>query len=103
MGGTIVKEDVHRHGIKMLRLPVVEERVGYKRTRIYTLVIEGRFPPPVKLGARRIAWPEHVIDKSALDRSDTENAKRGNRRDEPAVRCFPDKPSAEFPAEARTD
>ena len=76
MGGTIVKEDV-RHSIKMLRLPVVEERVGYMRTRIYTLVIEGRFPPPVKLGARRIAWPEHVIDEylaqkiteSALDRN----------------------------------
>ena len=76
MGSTIVKHYLRRHGIKMLRLPVVEERVGYKRTRIYTLVTEGRFPPPVKLGARRIAWPEHVIDEylaqkiteSALDR-----------------------------------
>jgi predicted DNA-binding transcriptional regulator AlpA len=44
MGGTIVKEDTRRHSIKMLRLPVVEERVGYKRTRIYTLVTEGKIP-----------------------------------------------------------
>jgi prophage regulatory protein len=76
MGDTIVKEYLRRHGIKMLRLPVVEERVGYKKTRIYGLVTEGKFPPPVRLGARRIAWPEHVIDEylaqkiteSALDR-----------------------------------
>jgi prophage regulatory protein len=95
----------------MLRLPIVEDRVGYKKTRIYALVIEGKFPPPTKLGARRIAWPEHIIDQflagkimeSALDRSDTENAKRHNTRDEPAKRSIPDKPNAEFAAEARTE
>jgi prophage regulatory protein len=63
MGSTIVKNYRRRRGIKMLRLPAVEDRVGYKKTRIYDLISKGRFPPPVKLGARRIAWPEHVIDE----------------------------------------
>jgi predicted DNA-binding transcriptional regulator AlpA len=65
MASTIVKEkeDTSRRSIKMLRLHDVEERVGYKRTRIYTLVAKDKFPPPVKLGARRIAWPEYIIDE----------------------------------------
>jgi prophage regulatory protein len=47
---------------RLLRLPAVLDRVGYKRSRFLDLVRQGVFPAPVKLGARAVAWPESVID-----------------------------------------
>jgi len=47
---------------RLLRLPEVLSRVGYKRSRFLDLVRLGVFPRPVKLGARAVAWPESQID-----------------------------------------
>ena len=47
---------------RLLRLPAVLDRVGYKRSRFLDLVRQGVFPKPVKLGARAVAWPESVVD-----------------------------------------
>ncbi|MBI4804620.1 MAG: AlpA family phage regulatory protein [Desulfovibrio sp.] len=47
---------------RLLRLPTVLDRVGYKRSRFLDLVRLGVFPRPVKLGARAVAWPESQID-----------------------------------------
>ena len=47
---------------RLLRLPAVLDRVGYKRSRFLDLVRQGVFPAPVKLGARAVAWPESEID-----------------------------------------
>lgn len=47
---------------RLLRLPQVLERVGYKRSRFLDLVRQGVFPKPVRLGARAVAWPESQID-----------------------------------------
>lgn len=47
---------------RLLRLPAVLDRVGYKRSRFLDLVRLGVFPRPVKLGARAVAWPESVVD-----------------------------------------
>lgn len=47
---------------RLLRLPAVLDRVGYKRSRFLDLVRLGVFPRPVKLGARAVAWPESQID-----------------------------------------
>ena len=77
MGGTIVKKDVHRHGIKMLLIRAVEDKSGYKRTSIYNKVKEGTFPAPVKLGPRRIAWAQHVLDEF-LSKKITESARDRN-------------------------
>ena len=41
---------------KLLRLPAVIECVGLGRSRLYDLVAEGRFPAPVKLSDRAVAW-----------------------------------------------
>jgi prophage regulatory protein len=46
---------------QFLRLPDVASVVGWSRVTIYRAVKEGRFPQPVKLGARSIAWPESEI------------------------------------------
>lgn len=47
---------------RLVRLPEVLDRVGYKRSRFLDLVRLGVFPRPVKLGARAVAWPESQID-----------------------------------------
>jgi prophage regulatory protein len=48
---------------KLIRLPVVLARVGYRRSMIYVLIRAGKFPRPVKLGARASAWVEEEIDE----------------------------------------
>jgi prophage regulatory protein len=47
---------------RLLRLPVVEERVGLGKSSIYDLVKRGDFPAPLKLSRRCVAWPEEAID-----------------------------------------
>ncbi|MEJ2134576.1 MAG: AlpA family transcriptional regulator [Desulfofustis sp.] len=49
--------------IRLLRLPQVEEKIGLKRSRIYLLMREGRFPRPLKLGPRSVAWRLDEIDE----------------------------------------
>ncbi len=52
-----------RKSERLLRLPAVLDRVGYKRSRFLDLVRQGVFPKPIKLGARAVAWPESQIDE----------------------------------------
>lgn len=46
---------------QFLRLPAVALMVGWSKITIHRAVKDGRFPKPVKLGARSIAWPESEI------------------------------------------
>jgi prophage regulatory protein len=46
---------------QFLRLPDVMKATGWSKVTIHRAVREGRFPQPVKLGARSIAWPESEI------------------------------------------
>lgn len=45
----------------LLRLPKVEALTGYKRSTIYKLIKEGKFPAPIALGDRASAWIESEI------------------------------------------
>ena len=48
----------------LLRRPKVEEQTGYKRSRIYALMKEGKFPKPVHLvGGGAVAWRASDIQK----------------------------------------
>jgi prophage regulatory protein len=47
---------------KLLRLANVRDRVPYSRSTIYQLMAEGKFPKPISLGARAVAWLESDID-----------------------------------------
>jgi prophage regulatory protein len=47
---------------RFLRLAEVRQRVPYSRSTIYQLIAQGRFPKPVSLGARAVAWLESEID-----------------------------------------
>jgi prophage regulatory protein len=40
----------------LLRLSDVEAIAGFKKSKIYQLVAEGRFPKPLHLGKRSIRW-----------------------------------------------
>lgn len=47
--------------MKGLRLKQVEEKVGFKRSKIYDMIVEGQFPRPVKIGRANV-WIEAEID-----------------------------------------
>lgn len=47
---------------KLLRLADVRARVPYSRSTIYQLIAQGKFPKPVSIGARAVAWIESDID-----------------------------------------
>lgn len=48
---------------RLIRLPEVLERTGYGKAWIYSLISEGRFPAPVKIGVRAIAFVESEVDE----------------------------------------
>ncbi|HBR3407338.1 TPA: AlpA family transcriptional regulator [Klebsiella pneumoniae] len=46
-----------------IRLSEVLRRTGYSNAWIYRLLKENRFPRPVKIGSRSIAFVENEIDE----------------------------------------
>jgi prophage regulatory protein len=46
---------------RLIRLQEVLEMTGWSRSHIYALVAAGRFPVPLKLGLRAVAWRESEI------------------------------------------
>jgi prophage regulatory protein len=48
--------------IRLLRLPAVLDRRARTRSAHYRDIASGLYPPPVRLGARCSAWPEHEVD-----------------------------------------
>lgn len=45
----------------LVRLNAVIEYTGLARSTIYNFIAEGRFPKPVKLSARIVAWVETEV------------------------------------------
>lgn len=52
----------------VLTLPDVVKRTGVSRTRIYEMMEAGRFPKPIKIGARAIAFIADEVDGWVADR-----------------------------------
>lgn len=46
---------------KLLRMPAVKALVGFRKTHIYTLIREGKFPPPVRIGRHAVAWDSRAV------------------------------------------
>jgi prophage regulatory protein len=46
----------------LIRLPEVQRRTGYGKAWLYKLIAQERFPKPVKIGSRAIAFVESEID-----------------------------------------
>lgn len=45
----------------MLKLPAVIERTALSRSSIYQFAKDGKFPKPIKLGERSVAWDASEI------------------------------------------
>ncbi|HFS4633584.1 TPA: helix-turn-helix transcriptional regulator [Escherichia coli] len=54
----------------LLRLSDVMRRTGYSRAWIYRLINLGRFPKPVKIGSRSVAFIESEVDEWINQRID---------------------------------
>jgi prophage regulatory protein len=47
---------------RLLRLPSVLAQTGLSKSEIYRRIKHGKFPHPIKLGARAVAWPAAQIE-----------------------------------------
>jgi prophage regulatory protein len=47
---------------RLLRLADVRHRVPYSRSTIYQLISQMKFPKPISIGDRAVAWVEADID-----------------------------------------
>lgn len=47
----------------LLRLPAVEKATGLRRSAIYADIKRGKFPAPVRLTAKAVAWPESEVSR----------------------------------------
>jgi prophage regulatory protein len=47
---------------QIIRLPRVREICALSRSTVYTQVASGEFTPPIKIGARAVAWPLAEIE-----------------------------------------
>ncbi|HFT3433954.1 TPA: helix-turn-helix transcriptional regulator [Klebsiella variicola] len=48
---------------RLIRLPEVLNKTGYKKAWIYRLISEDKFPKPIKLGERAVAFVEVEVDE----------------------------------------
>ena len=68
--------------VRLVRLPEVERRVGYRKSKIFGAVATGAFPQPVRLG-RVVAWVEGELDAWINARSAERDARAAPRRRSP--------------------
>jgi prophage regulatory protein len=57
----IQDELAHRTRVRLLRRAEVERLTGLSRSTLYSWMKEGRFPQPVRLGERIVAWRESDV------------------------------------------
>ena len=47
----------------LLRLPEVMRLSGYSRSMLYSLISQGLYPKPLKIGERAVAWPSQEVER----------------------------------------
>ena len=52
---------------RLLKLPEVLEIVGMKKTKWYDGVKDGKYPKPIRRGAKDSVWPLSAIQKIVSD------------------------------------
>ena len=65
---------------RLIRRPAVLERIGLKTTELYELIKQDRFPRPVPLGRRAVAWLEDEVDAWIEARIQARSAQRERRK-----------------------
>ena len=66
------------NGGRLLRLPAVCELTGLRRSMIYMLESEKRFPQRIKLTARAVAWLEGEVREWIANRIEQTRNPQGN-------------------------
>jgi prophage regulatory protein len=64
------------NGARLLRLPQVCEITGVKRSMIYQMEAEHRFPRRIKIGARAVGWLEAEVREWVVKRIERSRAPR---------------------------
>lgn len=59
------------HATTLMRLPKVIHMTGLARSTIYKLISDERFPPPLKLTQRAVAWRLMDIEQWIASRTPT--------------------------------
>jgi prophage regulatory protein len=54
--------------MKFLRMPMVIRIAGLGRSTIYRLIAEKKFPGPVRVGDRAVAWRQTDLDRWSEER-----------------------------------
>lgn len=58
-----ITEGIHmEHQTRLIRLPEVMKKTGFCKAWIYRLISDGRFPQPVKIGLRAVAFVESEVE-----------------------------------------
>ena len=57
-------------GVRMMRLEAVLRRVGLRKSQLYRMIGQKRFPRPVPLCERTRAWVMHEVDAWLKDRAE---------------------------------
>jgi len=73
-------EQVLSGTVQILRLPMVCQVTGLKRSMIYQLEAERRFPKRIKIGIRAVGWIECEVQEWLVKRIE---ASRNNTRRPP--------------------
>ena len=76
---------------RLIRRPVVIHKTGLQTTQIYDLIADGKFPAPVPIGARAVAWVESEVDDwieaRIRDRSNIKAVQRSGSIRKPAQKA----------------
>lgn len=59
--------------MRLIKLKTVMDSTGLARSTVYKFIAEGRFPKPVKLGARMVAWVEEEVEEWILNKIEKRN------------------------------
>lgn len=60
--------DQEKQSVSLLRLREVLRRTGRSRSGMYADIAMGRFPRPVRISEKGVAWPSVSIDAWIADR-----------------------------------
>jgi len=63
--------------LKILRLPMVEDRTGLPRSTIYLKITQSTFPEAISLGDRSVGWIEEEITTWIEQRIEASRSKLG--------------------------
>ena len=47
---------------RVLRVEAVCKRIGYGKSKLYSMLNTGEFPPGIALGPKRVGWRESQVD-----------------------------------------